>query len=95
MHYHTLIKNKRHNYTILSEKFLSRFVISISLVYNLNKNSSEEEILFFSYEQFEKMSVSELNKKISKTKNECDRVNRQNICEHIFFLLKGCNYEKL
>lgn len=64
-------------------------------MYNLNKNSSEEEILSFSYEQFEKMSVSELNKKISKTKNECDGVNRQNICEHIFFLLKGCNYEKL
>ena len=64
-------------------------------MYNLSKNSSEEEILSFSYEQFEKMSVSELNKKISKTKNECDGVNRQNICEHIFFLLKGCNYEKL
>ncbi|ETK00438.1 hypothetical protein HMPREF0378_0745 [Eubacterium nodatum ATCC 33099] len=48
-------------------------------MYNLNKNSSEEEILSFSYEQFEKMSVSELNKKISKTKNECDGVNRQNI----------------
>lgn len=64
-------------------------------MYNLNKNSSEEEILSFSYEQFEKMSVSELNKKISKTKNECDGVNRQNIFEHIFFLLKGCNYEKL
>ena len=64
-------------------------------MYNLNKNSSEEEILSFSYEQFKKMSVSELNKKISKTKNECDGVNRQNIREHIFFLLKGCNYEKL